>query len=57
MKQGDWGGFLVAQIGASAALIGLLFVALSDQLGVYRPAAFLPLAVRFRLAGFDSGAH
>jgi modulator of FtsH protease len=41
MTQADWGTFFVAQIGASAALIGLLFVALSINLERIVVAAFL----------------
>jgi modulator of FtsH protease len=41
MTQADWGNFFVAQIGASAALIGLLFVALSINLQRIVAAAFL----------------
>jgi hypothetical protein len=41
MTQADWGNFFVAQIGASAALIGLLFVALSINLQRIITAAFL----------------
>jgi modulator of FtsH protease len=41
MTQADWGSFFVAQTGASAALIGLLFVALSINLQRIIVAAFL----------------
>lgn len=41
MTQADWGDFFVAQIGASAALIGLLFVALSINLQRIVAAEFL----------------
>jgi hypothetical protein len=39
----DWGGFLAAQVGASAALAGLLFVGVSINLKTILSARFLPL--------------
>lgn len=39
----DWGGFFAAQVGASAALAGLLFVGVSINLGKILAAPFLPL--------------
>lgn len=39
----DWGGFFAAQVGASAALAGLLFVGVSLNLGKILAAPFLPL--------------
>jgi modulator of FtsH protease len=41
MTQSDWSNFFVAQTGASAALIGLLFVALSINLQRIVAAGFL----------------
>jgi len=45
-----WGGFLTAQVGASAALAGLLFVGVSMNLKTILSAPFLPLRAFLALA-------
>lgn len=46
----DWGGFFAAQVGASAALAGLLFVGISMNLKMILSAVFLPLRALLALA-------
>lgn len=46
----DWGDFFAAQVGASAALAGLLFVGVSMNLKMILSASFLPLRALLALA-------
>ena len=48
----DWGDFFAAQVGASAALAGLLFVGISMNLKTILSASFLPLRALLALALF-----